>query len=478
MVSTPNPVRRALLLVGELLVRAGLVERERIERATDLSWPRIVTGIARTSKSAADIAMVGIAVGPAAIAGVGFAALYWELVFSVATGVAGGMLGLVSQRYGADEREALGLTVEGGAMVALLITAPLAVAFWVIPGTLIGLVGSGGAPVGYGTEYLRVLALGVPFAALNLVGSRTLVGVDDAWTPMVLRGGGAAVNVLVNAVLIFGLGMGVTGAAIGTVVGNGVAAVAFSVGAVRGRLPWIGTFPVQLTLARPHLDVGLVRQLVTVSAPLILAGAAHRFAGFVKLALVATLGPTIVAAFVVAMRVRGLMGTPGWGFSLASSSLVGQALGTGDEGSATEWAQDVLRFSVAVYAAIAAVVFLFARPVGRIFVSDPALVPLVATFIRVACVSIVFGGVSSSAMGPLRASGDTRWLLYAQLAGMYLVALPLVYAGSATALGVLGVYLAIVGEKAAPAALNYFRFRRGTWKAISREYRPEAAADD
>ncbi|MFC6727659.1 MATE family efflux transporter, partial [Natronoarchaeum mannanilyticum] len=55
----PNPVRWLLLSIGRLLARAGLIDGRRAERTTDLAWPRIVTGLARMSKSAADVAMVG-----------------------------------------------------------------------------------------------------------------------------------------------------------------------------------------------------------------------------------------------------------------------------------------------------------------------------------------------------------------------------------------------------------------------------------
>ncbi len=63
------------------------------------------------SKSTVDVAMVGLALGPTAIAGVGFAAPFWELVFALGAGVAGRTIGMVSQRYGADAGEELAVTV-------------------------------------------------------------------------------------------------------------------------------------------------------------------------------------------------------------------------------------------------------------------------------------------------------------------------------------------------------------------------------
>ncbi|WP_430503486.1 MATE family efflux transporter [Haloparvum sp. PAK95] len=475
----PNPFRQALLLVGTGLARLGLIDREHVERATELSWPRIVTGIARMSKAAADVAMVGLAVGPAAIAGVGFASPFWGLAFALGGGIAGGTISMVSQRFGAEAWEELALAVKAGAFVAFAITLPLTVGYFLFSEFLIELIGSGEAATGYGAEYLRIVGFGVPFAALNLIGSRTLVGADDAWTAMVLRAGGAVINVAVNGVLIFGLDMGVVGAAIGTVASNVVVTAAFGIGLAAGRLPGIGAFPVRVPLSGPHLDLGLVGDLLRIGTPLVGTNLARTGAQFPQIYLVGLFGPKVVAAYVVALRVRGLMGTPGWGFSLASSSLVGQALGEADESAADAWAKDVIRFSVAVYLLVAGAVAVFAEQVGRLFVEDPSILGLVVTFIYVACLSITFKGVDGGATGPLRASGDTRWPLYSQLVGMYVVALPAAYLGTVVpAIGIYGVFAMMILQTSVPAAITYYRYRTGVWKAISREYRPDSASVD
>jgi putative MATE family efflux protein len=471
-----NPIREAILLVGVALARGGLVDRRGVERVTDLSWPRIVTGLARMSKSAADVAMVGLAIGPAAIAGVGFATPYWGLAFTLGGGIAGGTISMVAQRYGAGADEELALTVRVSAAVAVLVTLPVAVACGTAPGVLVGLLGSGEA-VGYGASYLRIVSLGMPFAALNLIASRTLVGADDAWTPMVLRSGGALINVAVNALLVFGAGLGVVGAAVGTVLGNVVVTVAFAVGLSRGGLPGVGAFPVRVPPSGGFASRELGAQLVAIATPLVLANLARRGADFPKLAIVGLFGPDVVAAYVVALRVRDLLDTPNWGFSLASSSLVGQALGRGDERGAEAWGRDVLRFAVAVYALLAASAFVLAEQVARLFVGDPSIVPLVTTFVAVTCVSVVFRGVNGGAVGALRASGDTRWPLYAQLVGMYAVAVPLSYLGAVTPLGVPALYVAVVAETFVAAAIVYYRFDSGIWKAVSRDYRPESTPE-
>ena len=478
LAAVPNPVRLTLLGVGGLLVRAGLVERRRVVRTTDLAWPRIVTGLARMSKNAVDVAMVGVALGSTAIGGVGFAGPYWGLAFALGGGFAAGTIALVSQRYGAEAYGQLGQAVRSSAALVVAVTVPLAVVFWAVPRPLIALLTDDPQTVQYGADYLRVVGLGVPFAGLNLVGSRIFIGADDAWTPMVVRAGGATANVALNGLFIFGFGMGVVGAALGTVLANAAAAATFGVLLHRGRLPGTRPFPATVDPFGQYLHRETLRDLVDIGLPVAGRNLVWTVARFPLLAIVALFGPTVVAAYVIARRIQGLMNTPGWGFGLASSSLVGQALGTGDEAGAETWGRELVLYATATYLVAAAVVAVLARPVVGLFVpaGDPAT-PVAVWLVYAACVAVVLQGVKGVTAGALDASGDTRWPFYSQALGMVGGAIPLAYLGATTALGLWGLALSFLAESAIPAVVNYYRFSTGQWKAVSRSFRPDVADD-
>jgi putative MATE family efflux protein len=457
-----------------VLARLGVINSSRARRISDLAWPRIVTGLARMSKATADVAMVGTALGATAVAGVGYAIPFWTMAFMIGGGIAGGTISLVSQRFGAERHDAIGIAVRVSAVFAVVSTLPLVAVLWTVPEPLIRLIGTGDEAIALGARYLRVASLAMPFAALNLVGSRTLIGADDAWVPMLVRAGGAVANVALNAVLIFGLGWGVVGAAVGTVVGNVAGTAVFAWGLGAGRLPGIGRLPVQVDLGRSYWDAPTARHLARICTPLALRKVAQQGGQFPLLAIVGLFGPDVVAAFVIALRVRALMNTPGWGFGLASSSLVGQSLGVGGEQEADAYAHDALRYTVAVYALVSAVVFVVADPLGLLFVNDPSLLPTTALLVRATCVSVVLWGLMNGSMGPLRASGDTTWPFYGQAVGLLGFALPAAYLGATTALGIWGLCLALVLETGVPAAVIYGRFRSEKWKLVSRSHRAAA----
>ena len=480
MSSVPNPFRLVILYVGFALARLGLIDRHRVVRTTDLAWPRIVTGIARMSKNAVDVAMVGVAIGTSAVAGVGFAGPFWGLAFAIGGGVAGGTIALVSQRYGADAVGELGDAVRASVLLVVLVSVPVTVVFWTIPHELISLISSNETAIRFGADYLRIVGLGVPFAGLNLVGSRVLVGCDDAYTAMQLRAGGAVANVVLNVGFIFGLGWGVEGAALGTVLSNIVVTAAFAAGISRGRLPLLGAFPVAIDPLGSYLNPDMLHDLVEIGLPVGARNLVWTAAEFPMLFVLDIFGENTVAAFVIARRIWGLMNTPGWGFGLASSSLVGQELGANDPDEAAAYARDIIRFSVGTYLVSAALIAAFATEIVVLFADSAASpeVPIAVNLVYAACCAVVFQGISGGAAGPLDAAGDTKVPFASQFVGMFLVSIPLAYVGATTALGLWGLYLAFLAETTIPAAINYWRFRSGKWKAISQAYRPDTVVAD
>jgi len=496
----PNPFRALILYIGFALAKAGLIDRHRVVRTTDLAWPRIVTGIARMSKNAVDVAMVGVSVGTSAVAGVGFAGPYWGLAFALGGGVAGGTIALVSQRFGAEAYGELGDAVRSSVLLAVLITIPVSATFWTFPTRFIDVLSSNEDAIALGADYLRVVGLGVPFAALNLVGSRVLVGCDDAYTAMQVRAGGAVANIVLSALFIFGLGWGVEGAAVGTVLSNVIAVAAFTIGLVRGRVPGIGEFPISIDPLGSYVNPDMLRDLVEIGVPVGARNLVWTAAEFPMLAILDVFGENTVAAFVIARRIYGIMNAPGWGFGLASSSLVGQELGGEDPAEAEAYARDIIRFSVATYMVFAALTAVFAADLVTLFAETPESpeIPIAVNLVYAACVAVVFQGISGGAAGPLDAAGDTKIPFASQFLGMFCVSIPLAYVGareatpaidvpglavtipevSLPAIGLWGVYLAFLAETTIPAAINYWRFHSGKWKKISEAYRPDAPADE
>ncbi|MDF9744625.1 MATE family efflux transporter [Natrinema salsiterrestre] len=466
----------ALAFVAGLLERCGIVDAERFRPIAELAWPRIVTGFAIMSKQTADLAMVGIAVGTAGTAGLAFALGYWQIVTLLGLGLAGGTVTLVSQNYGGEETGRASLAVTQSVVLATAISLPVAGVFLAVPDRLIGLLGAGPDALRHGSVYLVYVAPAVVFELLNLIASRTYTGVGDTFTEMVARAGGAVLNIVLSGLLIFGFGLGAAGAAIGTTLASGFVTVVLAwgmLGRSYGRLG-MEPSPVPITRGGPWLEPTLLRQLIEISLPEIGRRLAQGVVVFPLLWIAASFGPVVVTALEVGRRVRALINSVNWGLSLASSSLVGQHLGANEEEVAGGYGADIIRLSTVIYTGIAVLVVLFARPIAAVFVTGPSEAAQAAAFVVVGAVSSIAYGIDGAAAGALLGAGDTRWPFVASLLGRYAFALPAAALGLVTPLGVGGLYLALFLETAVPGGINYWLFRTGRWKAVSRRYRPSS----
>lgn len=463
----------AIDVVAGLFERAGIIDAERFHPTKDLAWPRIVTGFAIMSKQTADLAMVGVAVGTTATAGLAFALAYWEVVLMLGLGLAGGTVSLVSQHFGSERNDRASTVVSQSVLVALALATPIAVLFAGFAEPLIGLLGASPDSLRHGSVYLALVAPAVPLEFLNLVASRTYTGVGDTFTEMVVRAGGALLNVVLSAALIFGFGLGVAGAAIGTTAATGSVTCVLAWGMAGRSYGGLGMAPspIPITVAGPWLDPGIARQLLEVSLPEIGRRLAEGLVVFPLLWIAATFGPAIVAAFEAGRRVRSLINGINWGLSLASSSLVGRHLGADEEEEAGAYGAAIVRLSLVLYVGLAVPVVLLAEPIAGLFVTGPDETAQAAVFVGVGAISSIGFGIDGAAAGALLGAGDTRLPFVASLLGRYAFALPAAALGLFTPLGIVGLYLAFLLEAFVPGGINYWLFRTGRWKAVSRKYR-------
>lgn len=467
-------LENALRTIAKTLERLGIIDVEQFRPTIDLAWPRIVTGFAIMSKQTADLAMVGLAVGATGAAGLAFAYAYWGVAVFLGLGLAGGTVSLVSQNYGGGDHDRASLVVKQSILLAIALALPIVAAYGLFAESLIGILGSDSDSIRHGSVYLVIVAPAVLFEFLNHIASRTYAGVGDTFTPMVARAGGAVLNIGLSGVLIFGMGMGVTGAALGTTIATVAVTLVLAWGMLGRTYGELGmaVSPIPVTIRSPWIAPGLARQLVDISTPLMARRVAEGIVVFPLLWIAASFGPVVVAALEVGRRVRAVINSVRWGFSVASSTLVGQRLGANDEREAGIYGAAIIRLTVVIYIGVAALVVVLATPIASLFVTGPDEVAQAATFVAVGAVSAIGLGIDGAATGALRGAGDTRWPFVASLLGRYVFALPAAVLGLVTPLGVIGLYLALLLETFIPGGVNLWLFRTGRWKVISRRYRP------
>ncbi|WP_276299536.1 MATE family efflux transporter [Halorussus lipolyticus] len=463
------------------LARLDLLDREKGEEAFDLAVPVMVTGGMRTLLRAADFFMVGRALGDEAVAALELGFQYFFIPFGLSLALTSGTISVVSRFEGADERDKANFAIKQSLWLALLLAIPITAVTWVYAEPMIDVLTDDARTIELGAVYLKIIMLSVSFRFWSMIAARALAGVGDTRTPMYIRLLTLPTNIFLNAVLIFGFGpfpeLGVAGAAWGTAIANVLAATLFTAALVSGR------YTVRLPVGGKQWDWSIAGEIVRVGAPLAGTRLSRTLGRFPFLLVLTTLGTPVVAAYAIGRRIMLLALMPAWGYSTASSTLVGQSIGAGEDDEATQYGWQTLRIALVTQLLIAAVLFAAARPLATAFGTDH--VDLTVEFIRVFGLGVAAFSVSRTMRGGLRGAGDTRWPLYGTFAGTYFFKLPVALLAVAPGValfsvdgwsfapglgwGLLAVYVSILGDMYLRAVVNTFRFWTGKWKRVARE---------
>jgi putative MATE family efflux protein len=311
-----------------------------------------------------------------------------------------------------------------------------------------------------------------------MVFSQALNGCGDTRTPMLVSLFTIPLNILLNALLIFGVGpfpeLGIAGAAWGTVIATVVGTAVFLAVYLSGR------FALQLHPGGRQWDTGIAVELVRIGTPLVGRRMVNTLGNFPFLALLGVLGTPVVAAFAIGSRVMRFAMIPGYGYSTAASALVGQRLGAEDAAGATDYGWQSVRIALVTQVLIAAVLVVGARPIVQLFGTEST--DLGVAFVRVLAVTVVGNSVAQTLQGGLRGAGDTTWPMYGSALGMGLrlvvaaLALPATFVlavgplslSPGLGVGLVAVFAALVVDRYARAAVNTVRFRSGRWQAVAR----------
>jgi len=483
------------MLFPATLARFGVVDREKGEEAFDLAVPMMITGGMRTLLRTADFFMVSLALGEAAVAALELGFQYYFVPFGLALAVSSGTISVVSRFKGAEEHARADLAIKQSLWIALGISLPITAATWIYAEPLIDVLTNDPKAIELGAVYLRIVMLSVAFRFWSMIASRALAGSGDTRTPMYVRLVTLPTNVTLNAVLIFGLGpfptLGIAGAAWGTALSNVLAALIFFGLLLSGR------FSVRFRFGGRQFAPSIVTEIVRVGLPLAGTRLSRTFGRFPFLFFLGILGTPVLAAYAIGRRIMLLALMPAWGYSTASSTLVGQSIGAGEDEKATDYGWQTLRLALATQLLIAAGIILLARPIVLAF--DTEYVGLTVEFVRIFGLGVAGFSISRTMRGALRGAGDMRWPLYGGLVGTYLVRLPLgaiaVPAGAAALavgsvsiplgvttlslggfafdlgldLGLVAIYAAILADMYVRAAFNTARFWSGKWRQVAAE---------
>ncbi len=427
-----------------------------------LSWPMVLMETLFVVSQVADMVWVG-RLGPAAIAGVGIANIVVMLVMAMDIGLIFGVRAMVARYVGAGDipeanhiaAQALILSVTWGALmmtIGILLAKPV-----------MSLFGLEADVMADGIAYMRVMFAGWIALDVLVMGLYIIQSAGDTIRPLYIEALLRVIHVTLCPFLVLGLWifpqMGVTGAALSNIISQVLGMIL---------VLWLllgGKTRLHLTRQDFRLDLDIIWRILKIGVPALVMHLQRSFGNFVLTWLIAPFGTIAIAAHSLATRVEMFIMLPGMGFGMGAGVLVGQNLGARQPERAEKSAWMAVGILEAVMVVCSGAILLWAESIIGIFTTDPELIGIGSTFIRIAAAAFTIIGFISVLQSCIASAGDTIPNMIIAIIMLWVVQLPLAFIlPKVTDLGVLGIRWAIVGGMLAGAIAYIAYFRLGRWK--------------
>jgi putative MATE family efflux protein len=442
-----------------------------------IAWPSMLTNIIGGLQGIIDHVLVGHLVGFNGNAAIGAAFQIFIVVIAFIMSIFSGMSVLVARFAGAGEVDKVDRTIYQSFLTAigisLLVMAPVG---YVLSPALLDLVNAAPAVKAEALPFLRIMFLFSSGMMIFYMLSGALRSAGDARTPMILGITMTVLNIVLNVVLIRGLGpipaFGTAGAAMGTCAASGLTALYAMVQLWRGR--WVVSFPRRGGFGP---DWVIIRSLFRFGLPTGIQGIAMNVGGVFMLAFIGSLAQSAAAQAAFAVSYSQLFSFITWtsvGLMGAAAAVAGQNLGAGKPERATRAVHVAARIGVAGAAFVGTFFFFFPRQLLAAFgMNEPEVVEIGTQLLRVLSVSGLFIAVALTYTGGLQGTGDTKSPLYISIVSQIAVPLGICFVIQQTGvLQPLHIWIAILIGHLTRCALSVLRFNQGKWRNIAVDIAP------
>jgi len=383
--------------------------------------PMLIGNIAQQLYSTVDTIVVGKYVGDSALSAVGAAGPVLNLLLVLFIGISMGASIMVSQYFGAKQREELSYTV-GNCIVltgiaslivmilSVLVTRPLLDALDTPTGIIDGC-----------EAYLMILFLGCAGSAFYNILSGILRGLGDAFWALIALLISTVINIILDIIFVRDLNMGVSGVAWATIIAQAISAVICFI-----RLATLK----QLFDMKPKymaLKKKFAMNVIRLGLPSGLTQAIFSMAMILVQRLTNSFGEMFVAVNIIIMRVDGFAMLPNFSFGTAMTTYTGQNIGAGNMERVTKGAKQGTILAVATSTILTALILIFGKFLMGMFTETAELVDLSRKMMSIIALGYIAMAVTQSLSGIMRGAGDTITPMWISLLTSVVIRLPIAY---------------------------------------------------
>lgn len=383
--------------------------------------PMLIGNIAQQLYNTADSVIVGRYVGDNALAAVGSASPILNLLLVLFVGISVGAGIMVSQYFGAKQREDLSgtigscITLTAISSLFIMIIGPL------VSGPLLSYLDTPESIIGWCESYLNIIFIGiVGMAYYNILGG-VLRGLGDSVSALLYLLIATIVNIVLDILFVASFGMGVAGVALATAIAQALSAVLCFWKLLR----MSDIFDMKKKYLKLHRKYAITT--IRLGLPSGLTQAIFSMAMIIVQSLTNSFGEMFIAANVIVMRVDGFAMMPNFSFGTAMTTYAGQNVGAHELERVDEGAKQGTFIAMGVSAAITALILIFGKYLMGIFTDTSELVDMSMRMMRILAVGYVAMAVTQSLSGVMRGAGDTMTPMWISLITTIAIRVPVAY---------------------------------------------------
>jgi putative MATE family efflux protein len=422
-----------------------------------VALPAVIANLLMTIFHNVDTFWIGRYLGSDSLAAATSSVFWIWLVISIGEMVSIGVDAIAARRHGERRPAEASRTVGEGVLFALLLGASIAIISPFVLHSLFSMMDVRGAVADQGIRYLGPYLLGMPLIFGFFAVDAAFRASGDTRTPLYILACTTALGLLLDPVLILGLGiiepLGITGAALATLVPRGIGCVVGLMLLSRRGL---------VRFSRPRFAV--IARIARVGGPAAMTGVSFSAIYVVLTRITTKFGTPALAALGLGFRVESVVYVVSVGFGVAVAAIVGQSIGAGDYRRAERAGWSAVGWVTLLGVCMAVVTLGFAEELAGLFSTDEAVIREAARYLRIAALSQVFLGaevVLESAMG------GAGYTLVPMLVSMTITSsrVPLA-AWSSAVWGTTGLWWTLAGTAALRGLIMAVLWKSGRWRNV------------
>ncbi|HDI3439623.1 TPA: MATE family efflux transporter [Listeria monocytogenes] len=442
--------------------------KEKTKRILNLAIPATIENILQTLVGFIDTLMIS-RLGLIAVTAIGISNNIFSVYLAVIIALGVAASSLISRSLGAGKSEKTKTIAVQSTALSVLIGVILGLVTILFGEQVLGIMGAESDVIGQALPYFYIVGAATIFISLLTVFGSILRSTGDTKTPMLVNTTVNILNIVLDYILIFGLGpipaLGIVGTAIGTVVARLVGSILMFAKIQQTEL----AFKFNDMFNRSNY-----KELIELSIPAVLERLVMRVGQVVYLGLIVSIGVKTYAAHIIAGNIESFTYMPGYGLAAAASILVGNSIGAGNKVEAYEFGKLSMKIGSFIMAIGGVFLFIGSPWFATWFTNDSEAIGKIITALRIDAFAQIPLAISLVAAGALQGAGDTKSPLYSTAIGMWGIRVIGVYIlGVRMGMDITGVWLSILIDLTIRSIFLTIKFRSKTLSSNSAQHRSE-----